>query len=129
MLRDAANNPITGSTAYDDTTHTVTFTPAASLSSATTYTATVSGAADLAGNTMASPSSWSFTTASPANDPSVVGQWSSVMNWPLVAVNMILLKNGKVLMYDGGPACIGFVLRHGLGPIQQFLHSGAGCEP
>ncbi|MBI3408481.1 MAG: fibronectin type III domain-containing protein [Planctomycetes bacterium] len=42
-----------------------------------------------------------------ANDPAAVGQWSSVMNWPLVAINMVLLKNGKILMWDGGPNCIG----------------------
>jgi chitodextrinase len=41
------------------------------------------------------------------NDPAVVGQWSSVMNWPLVAINMVLLNNGKILMWDGGPGCIG----------------------
>jgi hypothetical protein len=30
-------------------------------------------------------------------------------NLPLVAVNMVLLDNGKVLMWDGGPTCIGAV--------------------
>jgi chitodextrinase len=42
-----------------------------------------------------------------ANDPAQIGQWSSVMNWPLVAINMVLLDNGKILMWDGGPLCIG----------------------
>ena len=36
------------------------------------------------------------------NDPAQIGQWSSVMNWPLVAINMVLMNNGKVLMWDGG---------------------------
>jgi hypothetical protein len=35
-------------------------------------------------------------------DPSTVGQWSAVMNWPLVAVNMVQMNNGKILMWDGG---------------------------
>ncbi|WP_309238604.1 N,N-dimethylformamidase beta subunit family domain-containing protein [Actinoplanes aureus] len=50
-----------GTTAYDPGTGTATFTPAAALAANTTYTATVSGAKDLAGNTMAAVS-WSFTT-------------------------------------------------------------------
>src|SRR5262249_26079699 len=37
-----------------------------------------------------------------ANDPAVICQWSSVMNWPLVAINMVQLYNGKILMWDGG---------------------------
>jgi hypothetical protein len=43
-----------------------------------------------------------------SNDPALVGQWSSVMNWPLVAINMVQMKNGKILMWDGGGYhCIG----------------------
>jgi hypothetical protein len=52
---------VSGTTAYNASTNTVTFQPSAALSSATTYTATVSGAKDTAGNTM-SPYSWTFTT-------------------------------------------------------------------
>jgi hypothetical protein len=65
-LKDAANNPVSGSVAYNATTNTATFTPSALLATATTFTATVSGAKDSSGNTMA-PVSWSFTTeAAPA---------------------------------------------------------------
>jgi hypothetical protein len=35
-----------------------------------------------------------------STDPSVVGQWSQVLTWPLVALNMTLMPNGKVLAYD-----------------------------
>ena len=52
-----------GSTSYDDPTTTVTFTPAAALAYSSTYTATLSGAKDLAGNLIAAPVTWSFTTA------------------------------------------------------------------
>ena len=41
-----------------------------------------------------------------ANDPAVVGQWSSVMDFPLVAINMALMKNNKILMWSG-QECIG----------------------
>jgi hypothetical protein len=60
-VKDAANNPVTGSVTYDATTNTATFTPAALLAVSTTYTATVSGAQDSSGNAMV-PVSWSFTT-------------------------------------------------------------------
>lgn len=107
VLHDAGNNLVPGSVAYDDTSHTATFTPAAALSPSITYSASVSGATDAGGNVEAAPVTWSFSTASASADPSIVGQWSSVQNWPLVALNQILLNNGQVLMYDGGPACIG----------------------
>jgi hypothetical protein len=48
---------------YSDTTHTATLTPSAALAASTTYTASLSGAKDLAGNTMSGPVTWSFTTA------------------------------------------------------------------
>jgi hypothetical protein len=67
VLKDAAGNPVTASVAYDDTTHVATLTPAALLSVATTYTATLSGAKDTSGNILPAPVSWSFTTeAAPA---------------------------------------------------------------
>lgn len=60
-LTDASNAPVAGSTAYDDTTRTVTFTPSATLPVSQTFTATVQ-AKDLAGNPMDAAKTWSFTT-------------------------------------------------------------------
>ena len=60
-LRNAANNLVPAAVTYDDATHTVNLDPAANLALSTTYTATLSGAKDAAGNTMAALS-WSFTT-------------------------------------------------------------------
>jgi hypothetical protein len=62
VLKDAANNTIAGTVSYDPATRTVTFTPTSPLTQGVTYTATVSGAQDLAGNTMTNPFTWSFTT-------------------------------------------------------------------
>jgi hypothetical protein len=63
-------------------------------------------ATDTSGNTATSS-----VTIQTAN----LGQFSSVINMPVnpndnvavVAMNMVLLDNGKILMWDGGPACIG----------------------
>jgi methionine-rich copper-binding protein CopC len=56
-------NGVTGSTEYVDSTHTAYFIPSGGLSYYTTYTATVTGVKDLAGNAMAADKTWTFTTA------------------------------------------------------------------
>ena len=69
-VKDAAGTPVGGSVAYNATTNTATFTPAAVLSYNVTYTATVSGATNSSGQTMAAPNSWTFsTTAGPGVCP------------------------------------------------------------
>jgi hypothetical protein len=62
----AGATAVSGSSAYNAGSKTATFTPAAALAASTTYTATVSGVKDTAGNVIAAPVSWSFTTASVA---------------------------------------------------------------
>ena len=47
-------------------TNTSTFTPTAALANSTTYTATISGATNTAGQTMTAPYSWTFTTVNSA---------------------------------------------------------------
>ncbi|HEX9338369.1 MAG TPA: DUF4082 domain-containing protein, partial [Pseudonocardiaceae bacterium] len=59
---------VPGTVAYDAATTTATFTPSGALANSTYYTASVSGAADSAGNVMA-PVSWSFSTAGPPGPP------------------------------------------------------------
>ena len=62
-LRDSNNASVSGSTAYNSSTRRATFTPSATLKDSETYSASVSGATDAAGNTM-DQVNWSFTTAS-----------------------------------------------------------------
>src|SRR5437867_1517807 len=52
--------PVAGTVNYSGVT--ATFTPAGNLAPLTTYTATISGARDLAGNALAANYVWSFTT-------------------------------------------------------------------
>ncbi|WP_091248482.1 DUF4082 domain-containing protein [Arthrobacter sp. ok909] len=68
-LKKADNTAVAGSTSY--AAGTATFTPSASLDYGATYTATVSGATNAAGQTMASPYSWTFTTAAAPVPPAV----------------------------------------------------------
>jgi hypothetical protein len=56
------NAQVAGTTSYNATTYTATFTPSAALTANTSYTATVSGATDSSGHAMTGPYTWSFTT-------------------------------------------------------------------
>ena len=57
-------NSVSGNVVYSG--NTASFTPAANLSAGLTYTATISGAKDLAGNAMIENFVWSFTTKASA---------------------------------------------------------------
>ena len=70
VLTDASNNAVSASVTYDPATETVTLSPTSSLGYSTVYTATLSGAQDLAGNTI-TPVSWTFTTAADTTPPVV----------------------------------------------------------
>ena len=52
MALSGPGGSVSGSVDYDSASRTATFTPGAALAASTTYTANVSGAKDLAGNTM-----------------------------------------------------------------------------
>ena len=65
-LKEADNTAVSGTTSYDSATRAATFTPSADLTRGVTYTATVQASSSY-GVPMASPSTWSFTTA--LNDP------------------------------------------------------------
>src|SRR5947207_4302748 len=59
-LRDSSNVLVAASVSYDASTLTATLTPVSGLTALTTFTATISGATDLAGNVMTAPAVWSF---------------------------------------------------------------------
>ncbi len=72
LLRDPSNNAVAAQVTYNDVTHTVTLNPTVDLAASTTYTAALSGAQDLAGNTMTAVS-WSFTTEAAIVDATLWG--------------------------------------------------------
>ncbi len=65
VLRDANNVIVPATVSYDSATRTATLDPDNDLPGTSTYTATLSGAVDLAGNAMTSSVGWSFVTANP----------------------------------------------------------------
>ena len=65
-LTPSGGSPVAATVTYNSSNYTATLTPSAALAYNTTYTATVSGAKDTAGDPMAAPFSWSFTTTKSA---------------------------------------------------------------
>lgn len=63
-VTDPSNEPIAGTTTYDDPTRTATLTPSAPLAQRTRYSVSITGS-DNGGEAMAAPASWSFTTVGP----------------------------------------------------------------
>ena len=59
-------------------------------------------ARDAAGNTATSAAI--AVTVSNSSDPAVVGQWGTSFDVGMVAVNMVLMRTGKVLMFSGSYA-------------------------
>ena len=62
-LVDAADAPVPAAVTYNSGSNTATLDPTDPLDADATYTVTVDGAADVAGNPLAAAYSWSFTTA------------------------------------------------------------------
>ena len=68
LLKSSSGATVPATVSYNSSTNTATLTPSALLAYATTYTATVSGVEDTAGDSMATPFSWSFTSGpAPSN--------------------------------------------------------------
>ncbi|HET9648995.1 MAG TPA: DUF4082 domain-containing protein [Microlunatus sp.] len=78
---------IAGTAAYNSATRTATFTPSAALTTSTTYSVTLSGTQDTAGNTM-DPLTWTFTTAAAAGScPCSIWPSTAVPGTPSTADN------------------------------------------
>jgi hypothetical protein len=59
----SASGAVAAEIMYDPATRSATLLPHAPLAAGTTYTATIAGVSDIAGNELADAASWSFTTA------------------------------------------------------------------
>src|SRR5262245_56035952 len=55
---------------------------------------------DILDATAANPPVISAIAAAAADDPSLIGQWSPLQDWPIEYINTVMLPTGKVLGYD-----------------------------
>ena len=87
QLRDPAGSLVPASVTAGGQTPTATLTPSSPLAAATAYTVTVTtGARDVAGNALAAPYSWSFTTTAAAPTcPCTI--WAPSETPAIIAVN------------------------------------------
>jgi hypothetical protein len=70
-LTGPGGSPVAGAVGYDPGTRTATFTPASELAAGTRFTASLTAAVDTAGNRLAAPLAWSFTTMGAPPTPGV----------------------------------------------------------
>jgi len=75
-LESSSGSMVAATVAYNSSNDTATLTPSAALATSTTYTATVSGAQDTAGDSMSGSTTWWFTTdATPTTGaPTIIGE-------------------------------------------------------
>ena len=77
-LRDAGSNLLAADVTYDAASMTAILTPSADLAANTLHTARLLAASDVDGNPLPSPTTWTFTTATPQFVERVV--WSGLTN-------------------------------------------------
>ncbi|MEV6492488.1 DUF4082 domain-containing protein [Actinoplanes sp. NPDC051633] len=119
----AGATTVSGTTAYDAATRTVTFTPASPLAVSTSYVARVSGAKDAAGNTMTTVS-WPFSTAAAS------GSGCPCTIWPATATPATAATNDNSAVEVGvkfRTSTAGFItgLKFYKGSTNTGTHTGA----
>ena len=103
-LTDSSGDAVGGALAYDATTRTATFTPAANLRTGAAYNVDVSGVQDFSGNVMPAADRWAFTTSAPGFQESVaVGGLSQPTAIQFAADGRVFIaeKSGIIKVLDG----------------------------
>ncbi|AMV39250.1 Copper resistance protein CopC [Planctomyces sp. SH-PL62] len=102
-LKSASGATVAATVAYDAASRTATLTPSSALSGSTTYTATLSGAKDAAGNLMAA-TSWSFTTAAVVAPTPSTGKSITFQDYDgLTSAPLNPLGGGRLYPEQGAP--------------------------
>ena len=107
-----SSGTVAAAVTYNSSNNTATLTPSAALANSTTYTATVSGATDSAGDPMTSAVSWSFTTA--AAVAPVVTSETPASGATKVAMSMVPTATFNEAMQAG---TISFALKNSSGSL------------
>ena len=123
-----AGPALPGAVTYDPLSNTATFTPAGQLSDDTEYTATITGAKDLAGQALTSgtvPNPWSFTTGSAVVASAAINLGSAssygIMATSAITSTGLTIINGDVSLTPGS-SMTGFPP----GIVNGSIHIGDG---
>lgn len=117
------DNGLTGTVSTSNGATRATFTPNGQLSRGTTYTATVNGATDAAGNSLqGSPFTWSFSTCGSTPNSTYTVSWNAVIDGdlsgyrlyygttsPLTKLNATAVDIGNVTSWIMNPSSLGFL--------------------
>ena len=112
-LANSSGTTVTTTVAYNSSTNTATLTPSAALANSTTYTATVSGVQDTAGDPMASPYAWTFTTAASTSTGTLASTEPLLYQSNLQYVGAFQVPDGQFgpdqySTFEYGGSCIAF---------------------
>lgn len=103
VLRNSTNQVVASQVSYDNATRTATLDPTNELAGTQTFTVTVSGARDVAGNLMATVA-WSFTTATAGFQDVVLPQTGmvdpTVIQFASDGRVFVAEKSGRIWMFD-----------------------------
>ena len=125
-LTTSSGSAVAGTATYNSTNNTVTLTPSATLAYGTTYTATVSGTKDTAGDAMSGPVTWSFTTATSSASTPYSGSQSPIPG----IIQAENFDNGGqgVAYYDTTPGNSGGAYRNTDVDIETCSDTGGGYD-
>jgi glucose/arabinose dehydrogenase len=103
VLRNSSNQVVASQVTYDNATRTATLDPSSELAGTQTFTVTVSGARDLAGNVMTQVS-WGFTTATAGFQDVVLPQTGlvdpTVIQFASDGRLFVAEKSGRIWAFD-----------------------------
>lgn len=116
ILVEGAGQPVATTVTFDIVTHTATVAPVMALVPATIHTVTVTDdLIDLAGNPLAGPTTWQFTTSTP---PRVSGRAPSI-DATGVAVNAVVVASFNEQVF--GFTSVSYTLTSTTGPVSGML--------
>ncbi len=103
VLRNSINQVVGSLVSYDPNTRTATLNPNSTLAGSATFTATVSGVKDVAGNTMTTVV-WSFTTGTDGFQDTTLPQLGltqpTVIQFAPDGRVFVAQKNGRIVVYS-----------------------------
>ncbi|GAA3553245.1 hypothetical protein GCM10022419_037060 [Nonomuraea rosea] len=132
-VADAAGAQAAGTLSVDSAT-ALSWRPTGSLAGETRYTVTVSGAKDEAGNTMAAPYSWSFTSGSlppPPDAPTISSEYVTPTNSADAATSLTPTFRGWVTDPNAGQSSMTVQVEHdptATGQGTGLIWSGTGSS-